>query len=115
MRKSALINFHLPANTATRRDEQEAWQKTAIIFDQSFHMTDYYFEGPDTYRLLSDLGVNSLKNFGPNKAKQFVACNYDGYVIDDAILCWPCREQNQHCRATVGVALGSFSCRDRRL
>ncbi|MEK6205861.1 MAG: hypothetical protein N2B02_09590 [Amylibacter sp.] len=56
------------------------------MFDQSFHMTDYYFKGPDTYRLLSDLGVNSLKNFGPNKVKQFVTCNYDGYVIGDAIL-----------------------------
>jgi glycine cleavage system aminomethyltransferase T len=37
-------------------------------------------------RLLSDIGVNTLKNFGTNKAKQFVACNYDGYVIGDAIL-----------------------------
>ena len=34
----------------------------------------------------SDLGVNSFSNFGKNKAKQFVACNYDGYVIGDAIL-----------------------------
>ena len=78
--------FPFASEYSNWRDEQEAWQKTAVIFDQSFHMTDYYFEGPDTYRLLSDLGVNSLKNFGPNKAKQFVTCNYDGYVIGDAIL-----------------------------
>jgi glycine cleavage system aminomethyltransferase T len=57
-----------------------------VLFDQSFHMTDVYFEGPDVKRLLSDIGVNTLKNFGTNKAKQFVACNYDGYVIGDAIL-----------------------------
>jgi syringate O-demethylase/vanillate/3-O-methylgallate O-demethylase len=49
-------------------------------------MTDVYFEGPDVMRLLSDVGVNTLKNFGANKAKQIVACNYDGYVIGDAIL-----------------------------
>ncbi len=68
------------------RDEQRAWKTTAVVFDQSFHMTDVYFKGPDALRLLSDLGVNSFKNFGRNKAKQFIACNYDGYVIGDCIL-----------------------------
>jgi glycine cleavage system aminomethyltransferase T len=57
------------------RDEQRAWATTAVLFDQSFHMTDVYFRGPDALRLLSDLGVNSFRNFGKNKAKQFVACN----------------------------------------
>jgi len=68
------------------RDEQTAWTKSVVFFDQSFHMKDVYFEGPDVMRLLSDLAVNTLKNFGPNKAKQIVTCNYDGYVIGDAIL-----------------------------
>ena len=78
--------FPIPSEFTNWRDEQEAWHKTAVLFDLSYHMTDIYFEGPDVYRLLSDLGVNSFNNFGPNKAKQFVACNYDGYVIGDAIL-----------------------------
>jgi Glycine cleavage system T protein (aminomethyltransferase) len=43
-------------------------------------------KGPDVIRLLSDLGVNSFATFAVNKAKQFVACNPDGYVIGDAIL-----------------------------
>jgi vanillate/3-O-methylgallate O-demethylase len=68
------------------RDEQEAWMSTAVLFDQSFHMTDVYFEGPDVRRLMSDFGVNSFENFGRNIAKQFVACNPDGYVIGDAVL-----------------------------
>jgi glycine cleavage system aminomethyltransferase T len=45
-----------------------------------------YVEGPDALKLLSDLGVNSFKGFVPDKAKQFVACNYDGYVIGDVVL-----------------------------
>jgi vanillate/3-O-methylgallate O-demethylase len=49
-------------------------------------MTDIYFKGPDVQRLLSDVGVNSFRTFGKNKAKQFVACNQDGHVIGDAIL-----------------------------
>src|SRR5215471_3363003 len=68
------------------RDEQKAWQKTCVLFNQSFHMTDMYVDGPDALKLLSSLGVNSFKNFGPNKAKQFVACNPEGYVIGDVIL-----------------------------
>jgi len=49
-------------------------------------MTDLYVEGPDALKLFSDLGVNTFSNFKLNQAKQFVACNPDGYVIGDAIL-----------------------------
>jgi len=68
------------------RDEQRSWRETCALFDQSHHMTDLYVEGPDALKVLSNLGVNSFKNFKVNQAKQFVACNHDGYVIGDAIL-----------------------------
>jgi glycine cleavage system aminomethyltransferase T len=68
------------------RDEQYAWQHTCVLFNQSYHMTDMYVEGPDALKLLSDLGINTFKNFGPNKAKQFVPCSPEGYVIGDVIL-----------------------------
>ena len=78
--------FPISPEFSNWRDEQEAWCKTAVLFDLSKHMTDIYFEGPDLMRLLSDLAVNSFKNFGPNKAKQIVCCNEEGFVIGDAIL-----------------------------
>jgi syringate O-demethylase len=68
------------------RDEQRAWQQTCVLFNQSYHMTDMYVQGPDALKLLTDLGVNSFKGFEPNKAKQFVPCSYDGYVIGDVVL-----------------------------
>jgi glycine cleavage system aminomethyltransferase T len=68
------------------RDEQRAWKESCALFDQSHHMTDLFVHGPDALRLLGDLGVNSVKTFKVNQAKQFVACNTDGYVIGDAIL-----------------------------
>ena len=68
------------------RDEQRSWRHTCALFDQSHHMTDLYVEGPDALQLLSKLGVNSFKGFKVNQAKQFIACNDDGYVIGDAIL-----------------------------
>jgi glycine cleavage system aminomethyltransferase T len=68
------------------RDEQRAWKETCALFDQSHHMTDLYVEGPEALKLLSDLGVNSFKNFKVNQAKQFIACNHDGQVIGDVIL-----------------------------
>jgi syringate O-demethylase len=68
------------------RDEQQAWQNTAVLFDQSFHMADLLVEGPDAKKLLSYLAINSFANFTVDKAKQFVPVTPDGYVIGDVIL-----------------------------
>ena len=76
----------VPSEFTNWRDEQRSWRETCALFDQSHHMTDLYIDGPDAVKLLSDLGVNSYKNFKVNQAKQFVACTHDGYVIGDAIL-----------------------------
>jgi glycine cleavage system aminomethyltransferase T len=76
----------VPPEFTNWRDEQRAWAETCVLFNQSYHMTDMYVEGPDALKLLSYLGINSFKNFTPNKAKQFVPCSYDGYVIGDVVL-----------------------------
>ena len=76
----------VPAEYTNWRDEQRAWQETCVLFNQSYHMADLAVEGPDAVKLLSYLGVNSFQNFTVDKAKQFVPCNYDGYVIGDVIL-----------------------------
>jgi glycine cleavage system aminomethyltransferase T len=76
----------VPPEFTNWRDEQVAWQQTCALFNQSFHMTDMTIEGPDALRLLQDFGINSFKNFGVDKAKQYVACSPDGYVIGDVIL-----------------------------
>jgi vanillate/3-O-methylgallate O-demethylase len=68
------------------RDEQRSWRHTCALFDQSHHMTDLYVDGPDALALLSSLAVNSFKGFTVDRAKQFIACNDDGFVIGDAIL-----------------------------
>ena len=68
------------------RDEQQAWQKSAVLFNQSYHMADLAVEGPDAFKLLNHLGVNSFKGYEPGKAKQFVPCTPEGYVIGDVIL-----------------------------
>jgi vanillate/3-O-methylgallate O-demethylase len=76
----------VPPEYTNWRDEQRAWRDTCVLFDQSHHMVDIYIEGPDALKMLSDLAINSFNNFGVNKAKQFVPCSYDGYVIGDGIL-----------------------------
>ena len=80
------FDYPMQSDFTNWRDEQRAQKETAVIFDLSFHMTDCYFRGPDALRLMSDVGVNSFKNFARNRAKQLVTCNYDGFVIGDAIL-----------------------------
>jgi len=76
----------VPSEFSNWRDEQVAWRESCALFDQSHHMLDLYVQGPDVVPLLASLGVNTFANAAVNKAKQFVACNPDGYVIGDAIL-----------------------------
>jgi len=76
----------VPSEFTNWRDEQRSWRETCALFDQSHHMTDLYLEGPDALKLIAATGVNTFGNFRVDTAKQFVACNHDGYVIGDAIL-----------------------------
>jgi vanillate/3-O-methylgallate O-demethylase len=68
------------------RDEQAAWRKSAVLFDQSHHMVDIYIEGPDALKMLSHLAINSFAKFPVNRAKQFVPCTPYGHVVGDGIL-----------------------------
>ena len=83
---SGPYQFPIKAEFTNWRDEQEAWRQGAILFDQSFHMTDLYIEGPDTRRLCEFLAVNSMANWRRDVAKQFVLCTEDGYLVGDAII-----------------------------
>jgi vanillate/3-O-methylgallate O-demethylase len=76
----------VPPEFSNWRDEQRAWRETCVLFNQSYHMADMFIEGPDAIKLFSDTSINTYKNFAVNKAKQLIGCNYDGYVIGDAIL-----------------------------
>src|SRR5262245_26680522 len=76
----------VPPEYTNWRDETLAWQKTCVLFNQSYHMVDLAVVGPDALKLLSHLGVNSFAGFVADKAKQFVPCSYDGHVIGDVIL-----------------------------
>lgn len=78
--------FPYPQQHANYRDEQRAWQKTAVLFNQSWHMTDLYISGPDAKKLLADTSVNSYDTFEGGRAKQYLAVNHQGYVVGDAIL-----------------------------
>ena len=78
--------FPIKAEFTNWRDEQEAWRNGAVLFDQSYHMTDLYVEGPDTKRLCEFLAVNSMANWRRDVAKQFVHCNEDGHIVGDAII-----------------------------
>jgi syringate O-demethylase len=76
----------VPAEYTNWRDEQTAWQRACVLFNQSYHMADLAVEGPDALTLLSRLAVNSFEGFAVDKAKHFVPCTPAGYVIGDVIL-----------------------------
>jgi syringate O-demethylase len=83
----------VPAEYTNWRDEQEAWQNTCVLYNQSYHMAELAVEGPDALGLLRYLGINSFENFTVDKAKQFVPCTPDGYVIGDVILFYLAKER----------------------
>jgi len=76
----------VPAEFSNWRDEQIAWQKTCVLYNQSYHMAELMVEGRGALALLTRLGVNSFANFATGKAKQFVPCTPAGHVIGDVIL-----------------------------
>jgi len=67
-------------------EETRSWRETASLADLSHHQKDLYVRGPEALDVFADLGVNDFTAFEPGTAKQFVACNEDGYLIGDAIL-----------------------------
>ncbi|NWG53096.1 MAG: aminomethyl transferase family protein [Hydrogenophilaceae bacterium] len=76
----------VPAEYSNWREEQRAWAEKCVLFNQSYHMVDLAVEGPDAFKMLNHLAINSFKGFTIDKAKQFVPCTPDGYVIGDVIL-----------------------------
>lgn len=76
----------VPAEFTNWRDEQHAWRESAVLFDQSHHMPELFLKGPDALKLLTWLGINSFANFGPGRAKQFIACNHQGQVIGECVV-----------------------------
>ncbi len=84
--RTGLTAAFIPPEFTNWRDEQRAWRETAILFDQSHHMPELMLKGPDAFRLLEKLGINSLANFTIDRAKQFVACTPRGHVIGDCVV-----------------------------
>lgn len=76
----------LPSEVTNWREEQQAWADSCAVADLSHHMTDLHVEGPDALELFADLGINNFRDFSVGQAKQFVACNPNGYLIGDGIL-----------------------------
>ncbi|HET8779193.1 MAG TPA: aminomethyl transferase family protein, partial [Agromyces sp.] len=76
----------VPAEFTNWRREQKAWRETAVLYDQTHHMVNFFISGPDALKLLSDTGINSFANFPVDTAKQFVPTASNGGVIGDGIL-----------------------------
>jgi vanillate/3-O-methylgallate O-demethylase len=76
----------VPYEFTNWRREQRAWRETSVLFDQSHHMVNFFFRGPDALKLISDTAINSVANFAVNMAKQYVPTTPAGHVIGDRIL-----------------------------
>ena len=82
---AGFYQFPVPEEHTNWRDEQRAWAESAVLFDQSYHMTDVIVSGPDRVRFLAELAINDFTQFAPMRAMQLVVCADDGNIVGDAI------------------------------
>ena len=76
----------VPSEFSNFRREVRAWQRTAVLFDQTHHMVNLWVSGAGALQLFTDTGINSTANFPVDSAKQFVPVAPGGGVIGDGIL-----------------------------
>ena len=89
LRNSQIGMYVYPVVTPEFRNwrvEQEAWRKTAVLFDQSHHMDELIVEGPQAEEFLAYHGINAFHNFDLNRAKHYVPVTPNGHVIGDHII-----------------------------
>lgn len=85
-RTPATVIARLVPEFTNWRDEQLAWRRTSVLFDQSHHMWNLNIKGPDALKLIRDTAINSTDHFPVNAAKQYVAVSGEGFLIGDNIL-----------------------------
>ncbi len=71
----------VPYEFTNWRREQRAWRETAVLFDQSHHMVNFFFKGPDALKLVSDTGINSVAEL-PGQHGQAVRARDAGRTRD---------------------------------
>ena len=76
----------VPADFQNWIKEQQAWRKTAVLYDQSHHMDNVFLKGSDAINLIRDTAINSVEVFPVDRAKQYVPTTASGHVIGDGIL-----------------------------
>ncbi|MFW5918127.1 MAG: aminomethyl transferase family protein [Haloferacaceae archaeon] len=70
-------------------EEQRAWSETCILMDQSYHLANFYIEGPDALTVNADLGIRdfeALRGQRAPQAKTHPIPNPDGYLVGDPVL-----------------------------
>ena len=68
------------------RREQQAWRKTAVLFDQTHHMVNLFFKGPGALKLISDTAIDSVEELPRRHSHDYVPTTPAGNVIGDGIL-----------------------------
>ncbi|WP_420622264.1 aminomethyl transferase family protein [Candidatus Poriferisodalis sp.] len=82
---AGFYEFPVPSEHTNWRDEQRAWVESAVLFDQSFHMTDVHLRGPERIEFLEAIALNKFGNFDELRAIQLVVCADNGGIIGDAV------------------------------
>lgn len=83
--RTSLLSSVIPQEYTNWREEQRAWRETAYFFNQSHHMPVMVLKGRDAHKLLAELCITNLAEFGIERAKQFIGVTPRGHIVGDCI------------------------------
>ena len=105
----------VPYEFSNWRREQRAWRETAVLFDQSHHMVNFFFKGPDALKLVSDTAHQQRREL-PGQHGQAVRADDAGRSRDRRRHPVPPRRGRVRVgRPQPGRQLAPVPRRDRRL
>src|SRR6188472_3271255 len=74
----------VPSEYTNWRDEQQAWQQTCVLYNQSYHMADLAVRGPDAQAFLFHLAENTFNLVGRAPALNWITYHAEtgGYDVE---------------------------------
>lgn len=77
---------HIPHTYTNWRDETLSWKKDCYLGANLSCFPAMVVKGPDTLKFISDISVNSFKNFPVGSAKHQIMCTIKGNVMDHGMI-----------------------------
>jgi glycine cleavage system aminomethyltransferase T len=81
-----LYPFAIPWEYTGWRDETMSWKETCYLHGNLNPTPTFRIGGPEAVKFLSDICVNTLKNFPIGTGKHGIMCTEEGFIMQDGVM-----------------------------